>query len=152
MILYISFILTVSAWSQSNWEVKSDSIIAIATEQLGVGYKYATCNPGKSFDCSGFTSYVYSSVNLPNSRSSKGYKGLGEKVDLNECRKGDCILFTGTDPSVRVIGHVGIVLENNENGLKFIHCSSSKKHFGVTVTDYYDSGYPKRFMEVRRLH
>jgi hypothetical protein len=35
--------------------------------------------------------------------------------------------------------------------LKFIHCSSSKKHFGVVITDYYDSNYPKRFIEARRL-
>lgn len=138
-------------FSQTSWEQKADSLIANAQAQLGVKYKYATCKPGVSFDCSGFTSYAYGSVDVTNSRSSKAYGKIGTPVKLDECRKGDCILFTGTNSNIRTIGHVGIVIQNDENGLKFIHCSSSKKHFGVTVTDYYDSGYPKRFMEVRRL-
>jgi cell wall-associated NlpC family hydrolase len=144
-------LLTSTLSAQENWENKADSIVSIAKEQLGVTYKYATSKPNISFDCSGFTSYVYNSCEIPSSRSSKAYKNLGEPVSLAECRKGDCILFTGTDASKKVIGHVGIVLENSENGIKFIHCSSSKKHYGVTITDFYDSGYPKRFMEVRRL-
>lgn len=130
---------------------KIDSILQIAREQLGVGYKYATSNPGNSFDCSGFVSYVYSSVDLPNSRASREYQNLGVKVPLDSCKAGDCILFTGTNPKKREVGHVGIVISSAENELTFIHCSSSKKHFGVVLTDYYNSGYPERFMEVRRI-
>ncbi len=130
---------------------KADSIDMFAKAQLGVPYKWATSNPDVSFDCSGFTSYVYSTTNLPHSRSSKAYGNLGTKVLLEECRKGDCIVFTGTAGRGSGIGHVGIVLSNDETGLKFIHCSSSKKHFGVVITDYYDSGYPKRFHSVRRM-
>lgn len=149
LILFIA--ISYFQFAQENWEVKADSLIKNAQDQIGVKYIYATCKPGVSFDCSGFTSYAYGTVDVQNSRSSKAYGNLGSEVSLDECRKGDCILFTGTNSSIKTIGHVGIVLENNENGLKFIHCSSSKKHFGVVVTDYYESGYPKRFMEVRRL-
>ncbi|MGB0914684.1 MAG: C40 family peptidase [Crocinitomicaceae bacterium] len=130
---------------------KSDSIVLLAKEQLGTPYKWATSNPGQSFDCSGFTSYVYSTVGLNHSRSSRAYGNLGESVSLENCKKGDCILFTGTAAGSTSIGHVGIVVSNDENGIQFIHCSSSKKHFGVVLTDYYNSGYPKRFHSVRRL-
>jgi cell wall-associated NlpC family hydrolase len=128
-----------------------DSIVTFAKEQLGVPYKYATCDPNNSFDCSGFVSYVYDNFNLPNSRSSRAYGNLGKVVALSDAQPGDCILFTGTDPSVKRIGHVGIVVENEGDELRFIHCSSSKKHFGVVITEYYSSGYPKRFVEVRRI-
>lgn len=129
-----------------------DSIVALAKTELGTPYKYATSKPGVSFDCSGYTDYIYRSFEMDHSRSSKQYGNLGEQVELGDAQPGDCILFTGTDPSSKTIGHVGIVVENNEGGLKFIHCSSSKKHFGVVITDYYDSGYVKRFHSVRRLH
>lgn len=137
--------------SQDTIPTKSDSIVMLAKEQLGVPYKYATSNPGVSFDCSGFTAYVYGSCGVACSRSSKSYGGLGEKVNLDTCQPGDCIIFSGTAPGSKTIGHVGIVLTNDENGLTFIHCSSSKKHFGVVITDYYSSNYTKRFLEVRRL-
>ena len=119
--------------------------------QLGVPYKWATSSPNISFDCSGFTSYIYGYFDITKCRSSKGYGAIGTIVSIAEAKKGDCILFSGTNPSDRTIGHVGIVVENSENGLFFIHCSSSKKHFGVVITDYYASGYPKRFLSIRRL-
>lgn len=134
-----------------DWEIKADSIIETAKSQLGVPYKWATCSPNVSFDCSGFTSYVYASNKVENSRSSKLYANLGENIAIEDARKGDCILFAGTQPGSKTIGHVGIITENNENGIQFIHCSSSSNHFGVVITNYYESGYPKRFLEVRRM-
>lgn len=140
------------AFSQDSlWQKKADSIVSIAKSQLGVKYVWGTASPNVSFDCSGFTSYVYSSSNIKASRSSKVYGQLGKSIPLKECKKGDCIVFTGTNPQDKTPGHVGIIIENNENGIKFIHCSSSEKHFGVVITDYYSSGYPKRFLDIRRL-
>lgn len=137
--------------AQDSWEQKADSLVDIAKAQLGVPYKWATSNPGKSFDCSGFTAHVYGSLDITDCRSSKGYANIGEKIMLSDVRKGDCLLFAGTTPGSKTVGHVGIVIENNENGIQFIHCSSSKKHFGVVITDYESSGYPKRFLQARRL-
>lgn len=152
-LIFISFIAVSNfGFSQDSLLTKSDSIVSIAKAQLGVPYKYATSIKDVSFDCSGFTSYVYSSCNIPSSRSSKAYGKLGTKVSLESCQPGDCMIFSGTAAGSTTIGHVGIVVSNDENGLKFIHCSSSKKHFGVVVTDYYNSNYPKRFLQVRRLY
>jgi cell wall-associated NlpC family hydrolase len=144
-------LITFSSFSQETWEVRADSLVTVAKTQLGVPYVWATSKPNTSFDCSGFTSFVYGSFDITDCRSSKGYGAIGDKIELKNARKGDCILFRGTTPGSKTIGHVGIVLENNENGLKFIHCSSSKAHFGVVITDYYTSGYPNRFLQARRL-
>lgn len=152
-LILIAFVLIgATSFSQDTLDSKTDSIMEIATAQLGVPYKYATSNPDVSFDCSGFTSYVYSSCDVPSSRSSKAYGDLGTEVDLKNCQPGDCMIFSGTAAGSTTIGHVGIVISNDENGLKFIHCSSSKKHFGVVITDYHYSNYPKRFLQVRRLY
>ena len=151
ILIIFSILISASSFGQDSLSVNADSLVSVAKSQLGVTYKWGTSYPNVSFDCSGFTSYVYGSFNIPNSRSSKAYGKLGESVSLKECKKGDCIIFSGTQPGSKTIGHVGIVIENNENGLKFIHCSSSKKHYGVTVTDYYSSNYTKRFLQVRRL-
>jgi cell wall-associated NlpC family hydrolase len=152
LVIFLFILCSKLSFGQDSlWVKKADSIVMFAQAQLGVPYKWATSNPDVSFDCSGFTSYVYASNNLPHSRSSKAYGKLGEKVELENCRKGDCIIFTGTAGSGSGIGHVGIVVSNDADGLKFIHCSSSKKHFGVVITDYYNSGYPKRFHSIRRM-
>jgi len=143
--------LSLGSYAQDVPETRADSLITVAKSQLGVKYVWATSSPNVSFDCSGFTSYVYGSFDITQCRSSKGYGALGEKVDLQTAQKGDCILFAGTTPGSKTIGHIGIVIENSEDGLTFIHCSSSKNHFGVVTTEYYSSGYPKRFLEVRRL-
>ena len=139
------------AVSQENWEPKADSIVKNALEQIGVPYKWGTSSPNISFDCSGFTSYIYNASNVVCSRSSKAYSGLGSSIPLGECRKGDCIIFSGTSPGSNTPGHIGIIVSHTEEQIKFVHCSSSKKHFGVVVTDYYSSGYPKRFLQIRRL-
>lgn len=152
LLILIGLLFPLKFFAQDSLITKTDSVLHFAHEQLGVSYKYATCKPGTSFDCSGFVSYVYESCNIENSRSSREYGILGAKVDLEDALPGDCILFTGTDPKDRTIGHVGIIVENSESSLTFIHCSSSKKHFGVVTTDYYDSGYPERFIEVRRMY
>lgn len=154
-ILFIfSFILAFNSLAQSDtlsWEAKADTVVKYAKSQLGATYKWGTCTPGKCFDCSGLTLYAYKQVGIFCPRSSSGLSNVGDEVALDSCRKGDLILFRGTNPNDKSVGHVGIILENNEEGIKFIHCSSSSRHFGVVITDYYDSGYPKRFIKVKRL-
>ena len=151
ILILLSVFLSVNLVGQESLNINVDSLVNVAKSQIGVTYKWGTSNPDVSFDCSGFTSYVYSSFDVKSSRSSKAYGQLGELVSLADCKKGDCILFSGTQPGSKTIGHVGIVIENNADGIQFIHCSSSKRHYGVTVTDYYSSNYTKRFLQVRRL-
>lgn len=125
-----------------------DSIVDYAKTFLGTPYKYANASPNSGFDCSGFTWFVYNHFGVAIPRSSKDYMTLGTRVTLETCKKGDLILFTGTDPSEKRVGHVGIVISNAGDSVMFIHSSSSKNHYGVTITNYYKSAYPKRFIGV----
>ncbi len=129
----------------------ADSVVSLAKSQLGVTYKWATCKPGESFDCSGLAYYAYHKAGVKSSRSSVAYTKLGKKIQISESKKGDCILFTGYPSVENTVGHIGIIIENKGNELYFIHCSSSKSHYGVVITEYYASNYPKRFIETRRL-
>jgi len=125
-----------------------DSIVDFAKTFLGTPYKYAHASPNSGFDCSGFTWFVYNHFGVAIPRSSQDYMTLGTRVTLETCKKGDLILFTGTDPAEKRVGHVGIIISEAGDSVKFIHSSSSENHFGVTITDYYESAYPKRFIGV----
>ena len=135
----------------SLWQCKADSLIFLAKSQLGVKYVWGTSRPNVSFDCSGFASYVYKSQEISDARTSSVFAMKGESVSKENCRKGDCIIFSGTAPGSKTVGHVGIVLENKEGEVRFIHCSSSKKHSGVVISVLETSGYIQRVLDIRRL-
>lgn len=144
--LFIIFLLSTStAFSIS--EVNRDSIVTYSQSFMGVPYVWGGTSPS-GFDCSGFLYYVYKQFGVKVSRASSGYENYGKKVDLKKAKPADIMLFTGTDVSKKKIGHVGMVLRNENGVIDFIHASSSKKHFGVTITRYNNSGYLKRFLRV----
>lgn len=127
--------------------MKRDSIINYAQEHVGIPYKWGgTTSSG--FDCTGFVYFVFKKFGIKVSRASSGYENTGEKVGIDVAQPGDIMLFTGTNSSIRKVGHAGIVLKNDKGNVDFIHSSSSKKHFGVTITRYNESGYMKRFLRV----
>lgn len=130
---------------------KADSIINFAKEQLGTTYVYGSRNPAVGFDCSGFCYYVFTNNSVKVPRTSRSYGSVGTEIPIEEARKGDVLLFRGTDPNSKTIGHIGIVISEEGEPLQFIHSSSSKRHYGVVITDYYNSGYPKRFLKVKRI-
>jgi len=57
------------------------------------------------------------------------------------------ILFTGTDPQERTIGHIGIVCDIANGNPSFIH-STSGKAYGVTITSMDNKFYQDRFISV----
>ena len=124
-----------------------DSIVEYAQSQLGIPYVWGGSSTS-GFDCTGFVYYVFKKFGISVSRASSGYENTGKTVELAESNPGDIMLFTGTDHADRKVGHAGIVLQNNGGIVDFIHSSSSKKHFGVTITRYNESGYEKRFLRV----
>ena len=93
-----------------------DELLAFAESQFGVRYKYGSINPKVGFDCSGFITYVFSHFGIKVPRSSVDFTHVGKAIPVAEAKKGDLILFTGTNPKIRVVGHMGIVhtVENGE--------------------------------------
>ncbi|MGL4596751.1 MAG: C40 family peptidase [Bacteroidia bacterium] len=130
--------------------VNGDSIVNYAMQFLGTPYKYACASPA-GFDCSGFTNYVFAHFGIDVPRSSSAYLNFGKDISLSEARKGDVIVFRGTRREEERAGHVGIVISNPGEPLRFIHASSSKKHPGVVITDYETSAYPQRFIRICRV-
>ena len=137
--------------SCSVYYAKADSIVAFAKTLLGVPYKYGSCSP-KGFDCSGFVYYVmmHNGVQVP--RSSYEMGKFGKQIPLSECRKGDIILFRGTNSHNPRIGHAALVISEPGQPVQFIQSSSNKKKWGVIISSYNESDYySKRFVKVVRV-
>lgn len=133
----------------STGNIPPDSIVNFAQTLIGTPYLYASTDPKKGFDCSGFITYVFNHYKINVPRSSYDFDNVGTTVPLAQSKKGDLILFTGTDSSEKTIGHMGIILSNDTGNVKFIH-SSSGKAYGVTVSPL-DKYYQGRFMKVVRV-
>ncbi len=129
----------------------NDDMIDFARQYKGTEYLWGGTTPD-GFDCSGFIQYVYNEFDISIPRATRSYPSLFDReVPLEEAQVGDLIVFTGTDASIRQPGHAGIISEIDDGKLMFLHSSSSKKHFGVSETNYFKSGYPKRFLKVIRM-
>lgn len=136
---------------RSTETIEQNKMINFARQYIGTRYVWGGITP-KGFDCSGFIKYVYRHFNISIPRTTAGYTQLFDKsIALKDAKVGDLIVFTGTNLKIRKPGHGGIITEVKPGLLKFIQSSSSKKHFGVTETSYYQSGYPKRFLTVIRM-
>ncbi|MFD1602714.1 C40 family peptidase [Flavobacterium artemisiae] len=129
--------------SVSQSEINRDSIIEYAKKYLGTPYVYASSNPQKGFDCSGFVSYVFKNFGLTLPRSSSGYKNLGKALKPEDFKVGDVLVFYGYKDRT-VVGHLGIICEANGMQSKFIHASSGKAQ-QVTITALDTEHYTKRF-------
>ena len=124
-------------------------LVNYAKTLIGVPYLYGSTNPQNGFDCSGFITYVFNHFNIAVPRSSVDFTNVQHEVPIEQAAPGDLILFTGTDSMVRVVGHMGIVTENNMGNLQFIH-STSGKQYGVTITPL-EKYYMGRFVKVIRV-
>jgi cell wall-associated NlpC family hydrolase len=124
-------------------QINRDSIIEYAKKYLGTPYVYASSNPQKGFDCSGFVSYVFKNFGLTLPRSSSGYKNLGKALKPEDFKVGDVLVFYGYKDRT-IVGHLGIICEANGMQSKFIHASSGKAQ-QVTITALDTEHYTKRF-------
>lgn len=125
--------------------VHPQQVIDFAKTLIGTPYKYASIDPKVGFDCSGFITYVFSHFNIIVPRSSIDFTNVGKEISSENAKPGDLILFTGTDSTEKFVGHMGLIVSNQNQQLEFIHSTSGKK-YGVTITpfsDYYNSRYVK---------
>jgi cell wall-associated NlpC family hydrolase len=126
-----------------------DSLVSFARTLIGTPYLYASVDPAKGFDCSGFITYIFTHFGMKVPRSSVDFTDYGRPVSVAEAKPGDLILFTGTDPSDGIVGHMGLVERNGEDQLYFIHSSSGKAN-GVVITPLNDH-YKERFVKIIRV-
>lgn len=127
----------------------NEKLIVYAKTLIGTPYKYASVNPAEGFDCSGFITYVFNHFSLQVPRSSVDFTDFGITIDRMDAEPGDLILFTGTDSLATEVGHMGIITENVNREISFIHSTSGKAN-GVTITPL-NSYYLKRFVKIIRI-
>lgn len=118
-------------------------LIAFAKKYLGTPYRYASSNPKKGFDCSGFVNFVFRNFKIDLPRSSREFGNMGNSLKPEEFKVGDVVVFYSFRNKAR-IGHVGIICEANGLKSKFIHSSSGQKR-GIMISDLASVNYAKRF-------
>lgn len=121
-----------------------------AASFLGTRYRLGASGP-KAFDCSGFTSYVFRNFGITLSRTSRQQYTQGERVATDELQPGDLMFFSSRSSGKGNVGHVGIVVEvDNETGsCTFIHASTKR---GVVYQKFPDGGYyQKHYIGAKRI-
>jgi cell wall-associated NlpC family hydrolase len=117
-------------------------IIETAESFLGTPYVFGATGPN-TFDCSGFTRYVFGQHDIYLPRTSYSQASAGEPVaSLGSLRKGDLLIFV--DTYKEGISHVGIYIADNV----FIHAvPSTGVSYGSLDTKYWST----RLYSARRL-
>jgi len=115
----------------------ASDIIEYSKQYLGLPYRRGAKGP-KSFDCSGFTQYVYKNFGYKLGASCTSQITEGEKIDKAELKPGDLIFFKGRNAKSKYTGHVGIVVSNEpDRNLEFIHACNR----GIIIEELEKSEY-----------
>lgn len=125
---------------------RRNDLVNFSKQFIGTPYLYGSTDPKQGLDCSGFINHVYKTYSYNVPRSSKDFVNFGRQIDINEVKKGDLLLFTGTGEGSLEAGHIGIVITPNGMNSEFIHSSSGKAN-GVTTTLLSEPHYTKRFIK-----
>lgn len=119
----------------------ADAIIGKARSLLNATYRYGAEGPN-SFDCSGFTKFVFQQQGYSLPRTSAAQSGYGTAVSRGDLRKGDLVFFrTGGGG----ISHVAIYM----GGGKMIHATNPRED--VTVSSLNERYWSERYAGARRV-
>lgn len=124
-----------------------EELIDAAAENLGVKYKHGgTTKAG--FDCSGlmFTIFDSNNITLPRNSYQQSKIGVVINPEREQAQKGDLIFFKTNKSSQ--INHVGIVIEANDDEIKFIHSSTSK---GVIISSTKEPYFKNSLVQLNRV-
>lgn len=121
-----------------------EQILNVAAENLGAPYRGGGSTPA-GFDCSGFVNYTLTQFDIVLPRSSAEMSRVGKRILKSEAKAGDLIFFNTSGGGV---SHVGIVTENKDGVIKFIHSSTSS---GVIYSSTEENYYSRTFVGVNRI-
>jgi cell wall-associated NlpC family hydrolase len=107
--------------------------IEAAKSRIGAPYVYGAAGPD-SFDCSGFTSWVFGQVGVALPRTAEEQWISGPHVSYADAQPGDILAWAGDSSAPDYVTHVAIYLGNGQ--------MISAQHTGTTVsiTPVYTSG------------
>lgn len=131
--------------SRSNSKI--DSLVMFAHQYMGNRYRRGgTTKAG--FDCSGYTMTVFKHLDIKLPHTSAGQGLIGVTINQQNIQKGDLILFRGGNRRSRRIGHVGIVISEKGEPVRFIHSSTSE---GVRIDNLNAAYYRNRYVKAVRI-
>ena len=134
----------VKSGSENPGNATTDAIIEYSKQFLGTPYVYGANGPD-SFDCSGFTKYVFAHFGYSLNRSASGQLDNGKEVALSEIQPGDLVFFIYDGATTRA-SHVGIYIGNDQ----FIHASTGSKQ-AVVISQLLGGSYQRTIVGVRRI-
>lgn len=120
---------------------KGATVVETAKNYIGYRYVYGAAGPN-SFDCSGFTSYVFKLHGVSLSRTAKAQYSNGVAVARSDLQPGDLVMF---GPSVSGINHVGIYI----GGGQIVHAANPSR--GVTIDTINSGYYNNNYVGARRV-
>ena len=123
---------------------RGEEIVNYAKQYLNCPYVYGGSGPS-SFDCSGFTMYVYKNFGVSLSHSATAQSRVGTYVSKEDLQPGDLVFFKDYQ-TMDGIGHVGIYVGNGQ----FIHASSGTGYC-VKYSDLTTGSYANRYETARRI-
>lgn len=130
-------------------EILIENLMDEALSHLGARYRFGSKGP-YTFDCSGFTSYVYRQQGTGNiGASSRDQYARNVPISRKDLQPGDLVFFT-SPRSGRGVGHVGIVVgvDPVTHNFEFIHASTKQ---GVKISKSTESAYARRYVGARRV-
>ena len=124
---------------------KANEVIAYAKTLLGKPYVWGAQGPN-SFDCSGFTYYVFKNkagIVLP--RTSSAQSKYGTYVSKSNLKAGYLVFFDTNGANDGNVSHVGMYIGNGQ----MIHASYGQKK--IVIANFNDSYYQKAYVNARRV-
>ncbi len=127
----------------------ADSLLSFAEKYLKTPYRLGA-NGTSSFDCSGFSSYVYKNFGYSLTRTASGQAQInGISVARDSLQRGDLVFFKGRNAKQNRVGHVGIIHNVLPDGtFTFIHASCK---YGVTISEGKQDYYRTRYVTAKRI-
>ena len=139
----------VAAVKINTGKTKAGALVDFAETLIGVPYQYGGTEPKTGFDCSGFIGYVFQHYDIKVPRTSVSFTNAGVTVKASDAKRGDLILFTGSDANSGKVGHMGIITDVRSDDIQFIH-SASGNNKGVMISSM-SKYFRERFVKVIRV-
>lgn len=113
-----------------------------------LGLRYRTSGIAKwPLDCSGFVSYIYSLEGIKTPRSSSDLSVYTDRI--TDPKPGDLLFFKGRNRGANRVGHVAMVVSNENGDIKMMHSSNSR---GIVIESLNSSPYfSSRYLGAGRL-
>lgn len=124
----------------------ANNIVSTALSYSGTRYKFGGTTR-KGMDCSGLLYVAFKEHDIALQRTSYNMATQGEKIPLKVVQKGDLLFFKTTKKRKR-INHVGLVVETDNDAIKFIHSTTSR---GVIISSLNEGYWNYAFVEARRI-